>query len=888
MVIVVEDIEANEIHRFFIFDANMQLGIVRAGKYIHTFDPDRVYSFYNTVENQLHDFVGNYPGAFKYFPRRAYDYLKKPRFLHEFSQGSSELSESSWLADSFLIIPLIGFGNKTLPVAQQEANTESIYRWSTMPPNSHRFYHLQDMRLDRRTPSGWGCILKTSDMAKSLKGANRSDLLSHIKSKRPIFVELSSPEELDSLLQWLVILKEAGLNPPSLIFKLRNHKDWGKDITKLLDLPNSRILTAGATISSLSTIIRYMKKDQGNYNWSKRLIFASAYPETQLGDSVSEILSYLLSRNLSATPEEVQRILGGNLLSIMPPRPPFLVYMDNKMSVMAEESLGKSAMNELVRLLQLLNARKMLRLASVDHMISEEGGIIDFDCAVVTVIQQNNERATSLSILNERNGSLMISGWKKAFSDSMIERDSTLLQTLIRANAKLDGPIYSSPAHLVRFDETILECLQIDNPKIIMSALHFGTEIAKIERGTFRMCSRDMDALDIANDEYVLALETRTGQFCAGTVKEHQRCSEKCIVMSEIDARMGGFRESSVVNIIKLEGEISIIDQVVLAFDSNKNVSNSELLTFLHLHEEEILQNIENRMIGIGTRLSVGNVKIPLALGIAQTHPRLTPGEIGRISGNKIALRPVQAFREFNTVICISKANNMKNSDISQKSLATIKRQLQSLAEMVPELQIFLKGLNKKSTQIEIAAICALLVLDMLRYNRTEGKLSLVTFNENPEKFSVQHGGEIQSYIEFNKDLQSDEVLISLILSILDTTKEISGRENMAGAYRSIAEYLEDFGSTRPTIILTFTGSIGKYDQEHLPFMKVISEHERYQIDQFVMGENENLHSDLRVLKGIQSRVFPLKRFSSHLFIGHFLDIIDNIVPANISSQSDV
>ena len=887
-MIVVEDIEDNEIHRFYIFDANMQLGIVRAGKHIHTFDPDRVYSFYNMVENQLLDFVGNYPGAFRYVPRRAYDYLKRPKFLHEFSQGTSELSQSSWFVDTFMINPLIGFGEKTLPIAQQEANTESVYRWSTMPPYSHRFYHLQDMRLDRRTPSGWGCILKTSDLAKAIKGQNQSDLLGYLKVKRPIFVELDSPRELDPFLEWLAMLKEAGLNSTNLVMRVRNQKTWGKNITKLLDIPNSRILTTGATISSLSTIIRYMRKEQGDRDWSKRLMFASAYPETQLGDTVSEIVSYLLSRNLSATPEEVQRILGGNLLAILPPRPPFLVYSDNKMSVMAEESLGKSAVNEIVRILQLLDARKMLRLASVDLMIGEDGGTIDLDSAVITVIQQDNERATSLSILNDKNGSLMISGWRKAYTESMTERDGVLLQTLIRANAKLDGPIYSSPAHLVRFDETLLQCLQIENPKLVMSALHFGLEIAKVEQGTFRMCSSDMEVLDIANDEYVLALETKTGQFCAGAVKEHARCSEKSIVISEVDARIGGFHESSVVNIIKLEGEVATIQDVVFSYNTGKNASNSELLAFVHLHESEIIENVNNRIIGIGTRLHFGETRYPLSLSVAQTSPRLTSGEIGRISSNNVALRPLQAFREFNIIICTSKGNSMGSADTSLKSITTVIKQLQPLSEKVPELETFLKGLGKKPTQAEIAAICSLLVVNMLRYNRTEGRLGFATFGESSDKFSVQHGGEIQSYIEFNRDLQSDEVLVSLILSILDTAREMGGRENMAGAYRSIAEFLEDFGQSRPTIVLMFTGTMGKYDEEHLPYIKAISEHERYQMELFVMGNNHNLQSNLRLLNGVKSRVLPLERFASHVFLGYVLDVIDNVVPANIISQSDV
>ncbi len=108
-MIVVEDIEASEIHRFVVIDSSIQLGIVRAGTYIRTFDPERAFSYYNMVENQLHDFAAQYPGAFKYLPRRAYDYLKKPQLLSEFTHGASELSQSSWLADFLVVNPLIGF-----------------------------------------------------------------------------------------------------------------------------------------------------------------------------------------------------------------------------------------------------------------------------------------------------------------------------------------------------------------------------------------------------------------------------------------------------------------------------------------------------------------------------------------------------------------------------------------------------------------------------------------------------------------------------------------------------------------------------------------------------------------------------------------------------------
>jgi hypothetical protein len=887
-MIVVEDIEANEIGRFIVVDASLQLGIVRAGTYIRTFDPDRAYSFYSRVENQLHDFAASYPGAFKYLPRRAYDYLKRPRLLNDLTQGASELSQSSWLVDFMIAKPLIDLGGTMLPPAQQKANTESVYRWATNPPTSPRIYHLQDMRYNRRTPTGWGCNLRAADLAQSLKGANRRDLLSHIKSERPIFIELQSPDCLDSLVEWLVLLKEAGLKSPRVVLKARSQKDWRKDITRLLDIPESSLLTAGASISSLSTAIRYLKKEQNDEQWSRRLMFASSYPETQLGDSISEIISYFLSRNLSATSEDIQRILGGNLLSILPPRPPFAVYSGNETSVIAEESLGKAAMNELVRILQLLDAKKILRIVSVDYMVRDNGGSINLDSAVLTLTEPYSEKATSISLILEKNGAVMVSGWKKAFSESMTKRDSMLLETLVRANARLDGPVYGSPAHLVLFDDALLNCLQIENRKEIVSSLHFGVQIAKTEPGIFLMAPTDMEILNLVDENHVLALGTRTGRWSVGRVKEHARYSERAIVISETDAELYGFTNSSVVNIVKFEGEIMNIQKLVISFCTDKPASNSELLSIVHLHEDTLFKKIQNRLVGINSKLFLEIGGFPLSLSIIQTTPTLALEQMGVIPEANIHLQASQIFREFNVLICVSRSREMNKRDVTLKTLSTVCHQLEPLSKQVPELKKFLGNLTPQASRSEIAALCVLLLVNNLRHNQTEGRLGFVTFSDAPEKFSIQHGGEIQPYIEFLSDMQSEEVYVSLVYSILDSIGESSGEENMAGAYRAVAEYLEDFGSALPTLVLLFSGDIGKFDEDHLPFLQAIKERERYQIEFLKMGKNSSHRSSLRILKGINARILPLEVFSSQVFLGHILDVIDSIVPACSTSDTDV
>jgi hypothetical protein len=879
-MIVVEDTEANEIHRFFVVDSSVRLGIVRAGTSIQTFDPNRAFTFYVMVENQLHDFAGQYPGAFRYLPRRAYGYLKKPELLGEFFSGVADASCSSWLADLLVTTPIIRLQKVQLPDAQMDANSQSIYRWSNVMPKSIRLYNLQDMRMGRRTPNGWGCLLGAEDLRKSLKGPNRNDLLTHIKMNRPVFVELGPPSDIEPLLEWLVLLKEAGLGIPNLVFDVEDHRSWSKETHRLLEIPGSRLLTSGATISSISSLVRHASQDE-DCPWSSRFLFASSYPETQRGDSVSEVISYFLSRNLGAEPPEVQRVLGGNMLSLLPPRPPHLYYSESQHSVMAEESLGKSAMNELVRILQILRARRTLSPSSLDFMVEDDGGSVFLDGGILTVMDPATEKANSLSILLEKNGSVMISGWKKAFTESLVTRNALMLQTLTRANAKLDGPVFRSPAHLVRFDEEVMKCLQVSSPRDIMSALHFGVEIAKTDVGTFLMAPSDMETLELESGGLVLALDVRLGQWYPAVAKPHSRCREHTIVVSEEDASLFGFRESTVVNIAKFDGEVVDLSDLVLACDSSDLGTGQELYSYLHLHSDEILSLIDGKLVGIDSRFQAKPKRDRVYLTVADTSPRLEVGHVGRASASKTRLRPVQGFGDLDVVICISTGKDMLSRDIKLETPLAAKRALANLCSTVPELSPFLDALGRDASRTQIAALASLIALNLLVFNQSDGKLGLVTFGEHADKFSVQHGENVRNYVEFSKDIHSEEVVAALAYSILDTTRSADGRENTALAYRSVAEYLDDFGSDRPTLVLIFSNGVGQYDEEHLPFIRALTEKERYRIDLFVMGEETSGPAALRLLKGLNANIIETRRFSSQKFAGHVLDAMHSLLPSS-------
>ncbi|MFX1368235.1 MAG: hypothetical protein ACFFAY_06545, partial [Promethearchaeota archaeon] len=60
MVLVVEDTMTNEMRRFFVVDAALQVGSIEVGSQKRDSDPQRFLKFFSMVENQLHEFSAKY------------------------------------------------------------------------------------------------------------------------------------------------------------------------------------------------------------------------------------------------------------------------------------------------------------------------------------------------------------------------------------------------------------------------------------------------------------------------------------------------------------------------------------------------------------------------------------------------------------------------------------------------------------------------------------------------------------------------------------------------------------------------------------------------------------------------------------------------------------
>jgi hypothetical protein len=884
-MLVVEDTAEGEVKRFLLVDALIQLGEVQAGSQSRVFDPNRVLSFYSMVENQLHDYSSKYPEAFKYIPRRAYVYLKRPPILSEIYHDVSS-SDTGWFVDLFAVRPLLGVGETKLPLDQRKNNIIRTENWSVTPPFSSRLYRLQDMRYGSRARKGWGAVMSALDLKESLRNDNRPDLLRYFKSQLPLLIEMEQKEDLDLLMEWLVFLKDAGLEAPPTLFSVRNHKSWNSEIMRLLQIPNSRLLLAGASITSLSALVKHFRNSSVGPEWSKKFVFGSAYPETHKGDSISEILSYLLSNNLGATPEEVQRILGGNLLSMFPPRPPYYEYVDNTSSVIAEGLIGKASLSELSRIFRILAARKLQIIESFDYMIANEGGEVHLNDAILTVRNPISTTANAIVLLSNQDESLIVTGWRKSLTKKSMGRRADPLTSLAQAAARSDGSILDSPSDINRFNYALLDCLKVKNIQEILSALHFKLNMSGTKNGVLLMSEDDMKAVGVANGDLVLGMDAKEGQWWAGRAELEAECPQRTVCVSQDDAHFLGLSEESVVDIVKSEGKIKNLDRAVFSLESTGAFSRAELLSYAYLHADRLQETLDGQILGKGTSIWINGRDAGACMTLTHSVPSLESGELARLPGKSLEFRPSQMFRPFNLILAISTDSGMRVQDIELKTIQSLKRRLSTLVSVVPEIDELLSGLGPSITRMDMATLAALLLIQSLSGNRSEGSLGIVTVSESPTKFSIQKGEIIQTSMRFSNDFASEDVLVSILYSLLDSARDFGGSARLSGAFRVIAEFLEDFGSEMPTLIVLMANLGSETFDDVKPFLQAIGSRDRYQIE--ILNLGEEAHKLGPEFQDINVKVHQMTSFAADVFEGYLANVIENLVPGDLGrSTSD-
>ncbi|TXT57423.1 MAG: hypothetical protein BAJATHORv1_10125 [Candidatus Thorarchaeota archaeon] len=875
-MIVVEDNEVGEIQRFLVADAHIEMGSVQIGKEKREFNPERVFSYFRLVENQLFDFANKYPSAFRYIPRKAYGYLTRPPILSELYKNVLESGEHNWLIDLFFANPLLKIVDKPLPKQQQIRNTEYVYRIAMEPPYSPRFYYNQEMSFGLRNPPGWSCRIDVDELEKVINGPNRSYLLDYIRGNLPIFVTLDRPEEMDKLLKWIIFIKDAGLKFPNLILSVKDHKPWEEDILRLFDIPNVMITTSGATIASLNLIIKHLRKMKGD--WASKIIFASSYPETNTGDGIAEILSFLLSKNLNANPQQIQRILAGNLLAMLPLRPPYLQYKESKASLIAQLKLGRSTVAELSRISQVLAAKQIQGIISVDHTLTEKGGGVNLEQVVVTVKDPASKTATSFGLILKKDGTTILSGWDKETEQQMKKRDADSFSEITIKKAEKRAILLKTPAQLSKLNLILLDILGIKNSHEVISALQYSVERTHQQPGSIFMCEKDMKKLELEENDWVLALETKTGQWWPSKVGIRRDCPSRKILISNQDAILMRLGEESGVDLVKYSGLIYDIQDAVFAFDAPGNLSESEVISYVYLHEREIKEVLARHLHGRGNKLWFDTKNIPIYFTLQKTDPTLEMGQLGKVEPKNIEFTPLQYTSNLNTIVCIVLDEGMNIRDIPLKTVYSVRKGFSRLTKLVPELMDFLNGLGEQISRAELACLISLQIIQSLIDNQSDGKFGLCIVTDSVNKFSIQRGEIIQNYVSFSHDMQSEEVLTALIYTVLDAYKEPLGEDNFSLAFRSIAEMMEDIGDERPTLVEMIGNGIDLGDKEPIPYLHAISKTQKYHIDYIGIGEDFDPKKIEDYLKNLSASITPISRFSLHTFAGHLASTIYDLV----------
>ncbi len=814
-MIVVEDRGTNEVIRFLVMDAFTKLGVVQFGTDIQTFDSQRMLRYYALVENQLFDFASRYPDSFRYLPRRAYAYLSKPPLLGDITDSLVATGETNWFSDQFMVHPLTEISAKPLPSYQQKANIESCFRWTTNSEDASRMYSVLDLEVQSTERMKWAVSIDAGNLSKNLQGTLKGKLIESVSSRIPLFIRLENMDEISSLLEWLVILKEAGISNPSIFLSVKAHKGWEKDLIKLLQMPGMRLLTSGATITSLSTIISNLRDQEGD-NWSKKLVFASSYPETQMGDSITEILSYLFSKNLGASREEIQDVLAGNMIEALPSITNDLSIEYNNTSLFAESNFGKVAFRELLRLIRLLNIQKEIQIISVDIVPEATDGQYNLDSIIMTTRDMRSKKNRRFILERERNESLRLVGWRKSFDQLYTSKSWIPLKTHARASDK--GPSLDSPSHVTVFNKGVLDILGIRDATSVLSSLHYQIKELDIDSGQIALCKDDIRAIGVRERDTVTVLDAESDHYWGAIVNQNSECQTRTVGLPKGELRAYGLSGESQVDLVKYNEEVADCQGILLTYRNTPGFTDSELSAYLHMAREEIESQVRNKIIGIGTRFVISR---GLELVVGKTFPSVEKGHLVNAGTSPIQIQPIEYQNELNVIIIADNGNQMMMRDANLSTPRAIQSSLSPLAIDIPELQMFIEKISRNQSRWTVAATLILEVINSFRYNTSEGRLGLAFVDKLPHRFTIQKNIETQEFIKFDTDMRNEEILKSLIYSVIDAGEVSEIPTDSSAMFRAAAEMLEDIGTERPTLMILLLSQVGDFD-EISPYLQII------------------------------------------------------------------
>ncbi len=871
-MIVTEDTESSEVCRFFVVDAMLKLGAVSVGGQKRSFDPLGVMSFYDRVCGQLLRYSSSYLTAFRYVPRRIYQYLRRPPLLSDLCSSVAGAKTGSWVVDQFLARPLLYLERQALPPAQQDSNVRMLVEWTSSSPYASRFYPVEHLPLARIDTAPLRLVM-AADLPVSDEGGLDIGASRALVEGRPLVVAMEGRQELDRLLLWLISLKEHGLSGPDLLVAVRDHRTWGRDIGRLADIPGARVLTCGATIASLSTLIGRMRRSRGEHHWSERLVFASAYPETHTGDSIAEVLSFLLSRSLGARPGDVQRVLAGNILRLVRPRVIEDVEVDS--AVVAEGALGRMAVKESARVLRVLATRQIGLVTSVDVMLSDDGGRVVTDTACVTIEAPGGASAHQVVIHTGRDGTLHIAGWRSAFTEGVLSRDAAALATTVLAYAP-KATVLSEASHLNRFTRELLRCIGVRQCETVLSALRFSVDTEDLPRGTLLLSPDDMRLLDVSAGDVVLVLAADSSQWAAGRVRECHGCRSRWVRMCHEDAGLLGLA-ASVVDVTKYDGDIAPLDLAVFTYDSPQGAPSVENMAWLHMHGDSIRRMVPGLLIGLGSQIVLRDWGPPLRLSLSRTDPPLGPNEVGVLTEEtEVDFIEQAVLGDYNVVLCTALGPGADQCDVRLRSVGAVQSALSRIAGLIGAVNSSLHSPDGHVSRRDAAVILLLHVLDLLLYNDSDGRLGAMRVSTRPEKF-VLHADVDRMVFSFSDDLTRAGVVSALVDFILGTPPTPLQPPDTGELYRGIAEYLHDF-KERPTLVVVVTDGTTSPDPTSATYLEALSKGPAHATLVLLLGDAVAPTELSRHLSPLEPRVVHLDTLSLRRVGATVIDMLRDLV----------
>jgi len=338
-----EDAESKKIRRFYIVDSHHHLGAdVDGHNNRNPVAPGGTFDFYVKVGVRLSQLFSDDSHIFRYFPHG---------FLNEFMRTNAKWKATlngTWAVDQTVVFPFndeFKWREGDEGKATYWRSNDNIARWVTRAPYSlrligfgrvvpyegelainelHRVVEslgLRGLKLHPRS-DGWGgeivspCVKDILVEAAKLNIPVIFDTRGFGQVMDIYEVTKMARSELQSIDRTLVdnlrvIMAHIG-------FHLGHH-----ELFTVLSHPNIYGDTSGVHDAGIPRLFEEAKEvlqpNLGKYrNWSEKILFGTDYNYFDVPHAV-QFISYVLGNDFPGTPEDAQRILGSNILKLVPP-----------------------------------------------------------------------------------------------------------------------------------------------------------------------------------------------------------------------------------------------------------------------------------------------------------------------------------------------------------------------------------------------------------------------------------------------------------------------------------------------------------------------------------------------------------------------------------------